>query len=542
MTGVRSSLTTTLPSRRAGPAVAALTERMQRASPPSRFWELSTDLMCTAGFDGNFETLNPAWERTLGWTSEELRSRPVIELVHPDDRERTEAETAKLTSARCEATNFENRYRCKDGAYRTLLWSATTAPEERLIYAIARDGTESRLAGQAAENAWAEAERANRAKSEFLSRMSHELRTPLNAVIGFGQLLELDDLDPRQREGVEQILMAGHHLLELINEVLDITRIEAGAMPMSLEPVGVGSVLAESLALIRPLSDAAGVRLAADSTELAELFVRADQQRLKQVLINLLSNAVKYNRRGGEISVSASRSAHRVSIAVTDTGHGMTAEQLERLFDPFDRLGADRTDVEGTGLGLSLSKALVEAMGGVITAESEPMVGTTVVVELDSAQPTQAEVAAGRSVETPGDDGQAWVGVPPPLPRTILYIEDNLPTLKLIEHVLDRLPGVRLIPVMQGRLGIELARQHQPDLIILDLHLPDLHGRDVLAQLKDDPLTAAIPVVVISADATPAEIELLQTAGAARYLTKPVGIASLVDTVTAAFPRALMTG
>ncbi len=372
-------------------------------------------------------------------------------------------------------------------------------------------------------SARAEAEHANRAKSEFLSRMSHELRTPLNAVIGFAQLLELDDLEADQREGVEQILKAGRHLLELINEVLDISRIESGTMSMSVEPVHVGSVLADALSLIRPLADAAGVRLAANPEDVGETYALADRQRLKQVLINLLSNAVKYNRSGGEVSVRCEElPGNRLELAIADTGRGLTAEQLERLFEPFDRLGAERGEIEGTGLGLALSMRLTEAMGGAISAESQPDVGTTMRIRLGRAQGPD-DVASSEQPAAAAMAGSAR--------RTIVYIEDNLSNLRIVERVTERVPGVRLIPAMQATVGLDLARQHRPDLVLLDLHLPDLHGAEVLHQLKRDPATAAIPVVIVSADATAGQVEQLLAAGAAEYLTKPIDIDVLLTTI-----------
>jgi PAS domain S-box-containing protein len=507
-----------------GGFVGMLADGLRAASEQSaRFWELSNDLMSTAGFDGYFRRLNPAWEQTLGWTPEELHARPFVEFVHADDRARTEAEAAKLVGAGYETLTFENRYRCKDGSYRTLLWGAKSIPDEQLIYATARDITERDVAERAAKAARAEAERANQAKSEFLSRMSHELRTPLNAVIGFGQLLQLDEMDPRQSEAVEQILRAGRHLLELINEVLDISRIESGTMSVSLEPVHLGSVLADALSLIRPLADDADVRLTSTAAQCAGLHVRADQQRLKQVLINLLSNAVKYNRRGGEVTVHCTElPGGRVEVAVTDTGPGMSAGQLERLFEPFDRLGAEATDIAGTGLGLALSRGLIQAMDGTISAESQPGAGSTMRIQLEGAQEPGGHADDSAPVATHRAPQQE---------RTIVYIEDNLSNLRLVERLLDRIPGVRLIPAMQGKIGIELVRQHQPHLILLDLHLPDLHGREVLERLKRDPATAEIPIVILSADATPAQFERLLAAGAAGYLTKPIDVRSLLDTL-----------
>jgi signal transduction histidine kinase/ActR/RegA family two-component response regulator len=369
----------------------------------------------------------------------------------------------------------------------------------------------------------AQAEEANRAKSEFLSRMSHELRTPLNAVVGFGQLLELDDLESSQRESVEQILKAGRHLLGLINEVLDISRIESGTMSMSLEPVHLGSVLADALSLISPLADQAGVRLTIDPADLADVYVYADRHRLAQVLVNVLSNAVKYSQSGGEVSGSYEEPAPgRVALSITDTGEGIAADKLHRLFEPFDRLGAERTDVEGTGLGLALSLHLMEAMGGAIAAESTHGEGTTMRLEFARTEPAQIEAERAEPVAATAN---GWHRA------TVVHIEDNPSNLRLVERALDRLPGVRLVSATQGQVGVDLVREHNPNLVLLDLHLPDLSGAEVLDRLKGDVATASIPVVIVSADATPGQVERLQDAGAAAYMTKPIDVGLLLETV-----------
>jgi signal transduction histidine kinase/CheY-like chemotaxis protein len=369
----------------------------------------------------------------------------------------------------------------------------------------------------------AQAEEANHAKSEFLSRMSHELRTPLNAVVGFSQLLELDELEPSQRESVEQILKAGRHLLGLINEVLDISRIESGTMSMSLEPVHLGSVLADVLSLIRPLADKAGVRLTLDPADLADIYVHADRHRLTQVLVNVLSNAVKYNHEGGEVGGSYEQPAPgRAALLIADTGQGIPAEKLNMLFEPFNRLGAERSEVEGTGLGLALSMHLMEAMGGTIEADSTPGRGTTMRLELARTEPVHIEPEAAEPVVAAANGSKR---------ATIVYIEDNPSNLRLVERALERLPGVRLVAAIQGGIGLDLVREHHPDLVLLDLHLPDLSGAEVLDRLKGDPATASIPIVVVSADATPTQVERLQQAGAADYLTKPIDVRLLLETV-----------
>ena len=370
--------------------------------------------------------------------------------------------------------------------------------------------TERRRAEEAAD-------RANRAKSDFLSRMSHELRTPLNGILGFGQLLEMESLPADQAEGVAHILKAGRHLLGLINEVLDISRIEVGRLQLSLEPVPVSDTLHGAIDLVRPLAAQHGIELGAEVAN-EDCHVLADRQRLQQVLLNLLSNAVKYNRARGAVTVSCEeRGSDRLRILVTDTGQGISPGKLERLFIPFDRLGAEGTGIEGTGLGLALSKHLVEVMGGVLDVTSQVGIGSTFAVELPrTAAPVDVRKPVEASPTLPTAARQARV--------TVLYIEDNLSNLRLIEQVLSRRPNATLLSAMQGRLGLDLAREHRPDLILLDLHLPDLSGEDVLRQLLAEPRTRDIPVVVLSADATPGQVERLLAVGAQAYLTKPLDV------------------
>jgi PAS domain S-box-containing protein len=498
----------------------------------ARYHDISLDLLVTAGFDGYFKQVNPAWEKALGHTQEELLSAPFMEFVHPDDRERTQAEAAKLAEGGTDTISFKNRYRLKDGSYRWLEWNARSDADEGLIYAIARDITAQKLAEQAAKEAKEAAERANRAKSEFLSRMSHELRTPLNAVLGFGQLLEVDELDRGQRESVAQILKGGRHLLELINEVLDISRIEAGNMTISLEPVHVGTTLSEVIDLIGPLAAEGDIALERPSAETADQYVLADNQRLKQVLLNLLSNAIKYNREAGSVTVSLETvSPAHLLILVTDTGKGISEGELTKLFNPFERLGAEQSSIEGTGLGLTLSKLLIEEMGGALNVESEPWIGTTFLVKL-SLTKAPVETAVPATADAPSD----FPNGPPGRTRTILHVEDNMANLKLVERIFAGRPEVRVVPAINGNLAFELACQHQPDLVLLDLHLPGIAGEEVLARLRDDPRTRDIPVIVVSADATEARVKNLLAAGADAYLTKPLDIerflAVVEDTLT----------
>jgi signal transduction histidine kinase/ActR/RegA family two-component response regulator len=367
------------------------------------------------------------------------------------------------------------------------------------------------------------AEEANRSKSEFLSRMSHELRTPLNAVLGFAQLLESEDLRESDHDSVKQILRGGRHLLDLINEVLDITRIETGTFQLSPEPVLASEVLAEIAELSSPLAAQANVNLVPGTTPgSCDSHVLADHQRLKQILLNLVSNGIKYNRPGGTVALSCERmGATLMRIKVHDTGPGIRPEHRELLFTPFERLGAEQTSVEGTGIGLALSRRLAEAMGGTLDVETALGQGSTFWLELPIV-----EAPLDRYTRLHGDDDVPDLAPEGPTKR-ILYIEDNASNLQLVERILSRAGGVDLVSATHGRLGLELARQHQPALILLDLHLPDITGDEVLRQLRDDPQTAGIPVVIVSADATEGQVRRLLAEGARAYLTKPLDVGEL---------------
>jgi signal transduction histidine kinase/CheY-like chemotaxis protein len=367
------------------------------------------------------------------------------------------------------------------------------------------------------------AETANLAKDEFMSRMSHELRTPLNAVLGFAQLLELEDLDADGRDSVAQILKGGRHLLDLINEVLDISRIESGTLQLSSEPVSVTTVIDDVLQLTAPLAAAQDIELVAGASPTTATHVLADHQRLIQILLNLVGNAIKYNREGGTVVVASEAvDPGLVRITVADTGPGILPEHRARLFTPFERLGAERTEIEGTGVGLALSRRLADAMGGHLDVDTTVGQGSTFWVDLPAVEGPVERFERLQDHEAP-----AVQEVPSAASATVLYVEDNLLNLRLVTRILEQHPNIELLTAMQGRLGFDLAREHVPDLILLDLHLPDVRGDEVLRMLKSEPRTEAIPVVVVSADATAGQIRRLIAEGAMSYLTKPLDVAAL---------------
>jgi PAS domain S-box-containing protein len=385
--------------------------------------------------------------------------------------------------------------------------------------------------------------KANDAKLDFLSRMSHELRTPLNAILGFGQLLEIEELGARQQESVDQIISAGRHLLHLVNEVLDISRIESGRFSFEFEPLAVEDLLGEAIDLMRPLASAEGLAITISPPAMpGSAHVLGDHQRVRQVLLNLLSNAVKYNRPGGEVRVCAvpAPDGRSVRLEVVDTGVGIPAENLPRLFTPFDRLGAENTPVEGSGIGLALSKRLMEAQGGQLGVRSTEGKGSTFWIDLPVAAAPAAESSRLRFDEAShplpaGPAASPANGIPAAedglLRRTILYIEDNEQNRRLMELLLSQRPRLRLVTASRGGEGLDLARQQHPDLILLDVHLPDTSGEQVLNALRADASTRQTPIVVVSADATPIRQASLRALGANDYLTKPFNVKEFLGVV-----------
>ena len=511
-------------------AEAALAERERLLET---IVQASPDIVTILDHTGRIREVSQASERILGYGVDHPVQDDLEALVHPDDIPTIYREYARLLTL--ESTRLDLRFRARhaDGHWVTLdsRGQSIVGEDGRAVGALvmSRDITEDLVFEAELLTAVGVAERASRAKSEFLSRMSHELRTPLNSVLGFAQLLDMDDLTVPQEQAVGHILRAGQHLLNLIDEVLDIARIEAGHLDLSVEPVLVLDALGDAVELARPLAEHREVRLLVDTSAcLPDTYALADRQRLLQVFLNLLSNAIKYSHRSDPVVVAVTRTDdRRVRISVVDSGPGIRAEDLDRVFEPFDRLGAEHSGVEGTGVGLTLSKHLVERMGGEIVVGSTVAVGSTFSVLLPLASaPGEFETTAPVDQEMPVLHGAIRV----------LHVEDNLANLALVEQILARHQEIELIAATMGAVALELARWHKPDVILLDLHLPDMSGLDVLGRLRADPATTSIPVVVVSADATPDRMARLDTTSVAAYLTKPIDVRELLRVIESVAP------
>ena len=379
------------------------------------------------------------------------------------------------------------------------------------------------------------AEKANRAKSEFLSSMSHELRTPLNAVLGFAQLMASDVPPPTQpqQRSIDQILKGGWYLLRLINEILDLAMIESGKVTMSEEAMSLLDVLQDCEAMISPQAQKRGIGMHFPRCGNA-FYVHADRTRVKQVMINLLSNAIKYNQSGGSVQVKCSQRGDRVRVSVTDTGAGLDAKQMAQLFQPFNRLGQENSQEEGTGIGLVVTKQLVELMKGKIGVDSTVGVGTTFWVEFKASRAPQLVLGEGEVLPVVQEDSDTQ--------RTLLYVEDNPANLALVEQLIARRSDLKLLTAIDAHLGIDLARTCQPDVILMDINLPGISGFGALRILHDDPLTSHIPVMALSANAVPRDVEKGLEAGFFRYLTKPIKVVEFMDALDVALHHAAKHG
>ncbi len=391
--------------------------------------------------------------------------------------------------------------------------------------------TERKMAEQEIKNARNEAINANKAKSEFLSRMSHELRTPMNSILGFAQLMDMGELKPSHKKNVNHILDNGKHLLDLINEVLDIAGIEAGRQSLIPEPILLSAIIHEVNDVVQVAANHRNVTLNLADSNANNLFVFANRLRIKQVLLNLINNAIKYNNQYGAVTIKTELQPANtlgktmVRISISDEGIGIKREDISKLFQPFERIGADKTETEGTGLGLMLVKNLTEAMGGCVGVFSEVGIGSTFWIELPLTENTITDTTKSIKKSTPKLPEVSKAG-------TILYIEDNVSNIELVQEIIsDYRKSIQLITSTYGKQTATLAKKYKPDIILLDLDLPDIEGVEVLQILKADTLTKSIPVIIVSADSMPFQIDKLMKNGAIAYITKPLDVINFLKTI-----------
>jgi len=506
-------------------AEAAAEAAAQKAAEYAALVESAPDATIVAGFDGRIILANAQAEALFGYRREELIGERVEILLPERYREihagrRADYRDAPRVRPMAGAAYLTARKRNGDEIPVEVSLSPVdmgNGASKPCVAAAVRDASVRMRRERELADARAEAEAASEAKSDFLSQMSHELRTPLNAVIGFAQMLQLDrdeTLTERQQEYARIIQSSGRNLLDLINDILDLSAIESGRLTLSLEAVDVGLLLRQAVDVMGPVAAAAGVTLETSSPEGLRP-ARADELRLRQILLNLISNAIKYNAAGGGVSVEAEAlDGEQVRVVVRDTGHGIPKERRDELFTPFSRLGAEHRGIEGTGIGLALAKDLVEAMGGVIGFDCAVGEGSVFWIDLPAAAAadTKARLDVRPHVATRAAAGG----------YSLLYVEDNPSNLKLMEHLVSTLPDVVMLSAATPGLGLELARAHRPDVIVVDLHLPEMSGFELLERLKAAPETRTTPVIALTAAAMPRDVRRGLQAGFFRYMTKPL--------------------
>lgn len=512
--------------------------------------ESNIDALMTTDPRGIISDVNQQMEALTGCTRDELIGAPFKNYF--TDPNRAEAGIMRVLREG-KVTNYELTAHARDGKQTVVSYNATTFYDRdrklQGVFAAARDVTDRKEFEQVLQannvelaNAKAAAEKANLAKSEFLSSMSHELRTPLNAVLGFAQLMVSETPPPTasQKMSIDQILQAGWYLLRLINEILDLAMIESGKVTMSQESMSLSEVLNDCQAMIEPQATKRGITMTFPRFD-SLFYIYADRTRVKQVMINLLSNAIKYNRVGGAVIVQVMMTGeNRARVSVKDTGIGLTPEQMAQLFQPFNRLGQETTTEEGTGIGLVVTKQLVELMGGILGVESTLGVGTLFWAEFAvSSIPALMDDAV---VETVSGESHVADECPDNSHRTLLYVEDNPANLALVEQLIARRSDLKLLTAIDGHLGIQLARAYQPDVILMDINLPGISGYGALDILRKDPATAHIPVMALSANAVPRDIEKGLEAGFFRYLTKPIKVNEFMDALDVALHYAAEHG
>jgi PAS domain S-box-containing protein len=498
--------------------------------------ESNIDALMTTDPAGIITDVNKQMEALTGCTRDELIGAPFKSYF--TDPARAEA-GIKLVLSNKKVTDYELTACARDGKETVVSYNATTFYDRdrtlQGVFGVARDVTERKRFEQALqetnvemESAKSAAEKANLAKSDFLSGMSHELRSPLNAILGFAQLMATASPTPSdvQKESITQILQAGWHLLNLINEILDLSVVESGKVSLSLEPVSLSDVLSECQTMMEAQAQQRGIRMTFPKFEQPK-FVWADQTRLKQIVINLLSNAIKYNQANGQVTVDyTAMSSDRIRISFKDTGAGLAPDKKAQLFQPFNRLGQEAGSVAGTGIGLVVTKQLVELMGGFLGVDSTVGEGSAFWFELRSTPTPELkllspELAVPKLAIRPIDAPQ----------KTLLYIEDNPANMKLVERLIDRRTDIKLLTAVNGSLGIALARASLPDVILMDINLPGISGIEALKVLREDAATAHIPVVAISANAMARDIEVGKQLGFFRYLTKPIVVEEFMATL-----------